>query len=160
MKITPVYAVKKIIISVAFNLSFFTFNTKNNTNILHIHIIYQPVEYYVIISAKNEGEGGRKALCGVHRFVNFGLLFWVVWDAVTNGHFAIYCLTGLLFTQSECTYQKFRSPAWLVLPLCVPRPSADSAVCAQARNRRCSKITAKYPVDLCICTPVYKFNID
>ncbi len=36
----------------------------------------------------------------------------------------------------------------------MPRPSADSAVCAQARNRRCSKI------NLCICTSVYKFNID
>ncbi len=36
----------------------------------------------------------------------------------------------------------------------MPRPSADSAVCVQARNRRCSKI------NLCICTPVYKFNID
>ncbi len=38
--------------------------------------------------------------------------------------------------------------------VCVPRPSADSAVCVQARNRRCSKI------NLCICTSVYKFNID
>ncbi len=28
---------------------------------------------------------------------------------------AIYCLTGLLFTQSDCRYQKFRSPAWLAL---------------------------------------------
>ncbi len=36
----------------------------------------------------------------------------------------------------------------------MPHPSADSAVCVQARNRRCSKI------NLCICTPVYKFNID
>ncbi len=36
----------------------------------------------------------------------------------------------------------------------MPRPSADSAVCVQAQNRRCSKI------NLCICTPVYKFNID
>ncbi len=47
-------AKKKIIISVASNLSFFTFNTKNNTNILHINKIYQPVEHFVIISAKNE----------------------------------------------------------------------------------------------------------
>ncbi len=53
VKITPEYSAKKIIISVASNLSFFTFNTKN-TNIMHINIIYQPVEYYVIISAKNE----------------------------------------------------------------------------------------------------------
>ncbi len=36
----------------------------------------------------------------------------------------------------------------------VPHPSADSAVCVQAQNRKCSKI------NLCICTPVYKFNID
>ncbi len=35
--------------------------------------------------------------------------------AVTNGTLTIYCLTGLLFTQSACTYQKFRSPAWLAL---------------------------------------------
>ncbi len=38
--------------------------------------------------------------------------------------------------------------------VCVPRPSADSAVCVQARNRICSKI------NLCICSSVYKFNID
>ncbi len=31
----------------------------------------------------------------VQRFVNFGLLFWVVWDAVANGPLTIYCLTGL-----------------------------------------------------------------
>ncbi len=44
---------KKIIISVASNLSFFTFNTKNNTNILHINIYgYQPVEYDIILSIK------------------------------------------------------------------------------------------------------------
>ncbi len=30
----------------------------------------------------------------------------------------------------------------------------------QARNRRCSKIKQKSPVDRCTCTPVYKFNID
>ncbi len=29
-----------------------TINTKNTHNILHINIIYQSVEYYVIISAK------------------------------------------------------------------------------------------------------------
>ncbi len=40
-------------ISVSSNLSFFTFNTKNNTNILHINIYgYQPVEYYIILSIK------------------------------------------------------------------------------------------------------------
>ncbi len=49
MKITPVYSAKIIIISVASNLSFFTFNTKNSTTILHINIIYQPVEYSIII---------------------------------------------------------------------------------------------------------------
>ncbi len=54
---------------------------------------------------------------GVHRFVNCGLLFWVVWDAVTNGPLTIYCLTGLLFMQSGCTYQKFRDPARLALTL-------------------------------------------
>ncbi len=91
---------------------------------MHINIIYQPVEYYVIISAKKQiiwMQGARhgfingkqhvkaaeKLLCGVHRFVNFGLLFWVVWDAVANGPLTIYCLTGLLFTQSGHTYQKF-----------------------------------------------------
>ncbi len=50
---------------------------------------------------------------------------------------------------------------YVLCTLCVPRPSAGSAVCVQARNRRGSKIKKnKYPVDLCICTPVYKFNID
>ncbi len=40
--------------SVASNLLFFTFYTKNNTNSLHINIYgYQPVEYYIIISTKN-----------------------------------------------------------------------------------------------------------
>ncbi len=73
-----------------------------------------------------------------------------MWNAVTNGPLTICCLTGLLFTQSACTYQKFRSPAWLALTLC----AAHSAVCVQAPNRRCSKI------NLCICIPVYKFNID
>ncbi len=42
--------------------------------------------------------------------------------------------------------------------VCVPGPSADSAVCVQAQNRRCSKI--KQTNILLICTPVYKFNID
>ncbi len=152
----------------ASNLSFFTFNTKNNTNILHINIIYQPLEYYVIISAKKRIIWMQGARCGfingkqdvkaAESFVNFGLLFWVVWDAVANGPLTIYCLTGLLFTQSACTHQKFCSPAWLALTLCVPRPSADRAVCVQARNRRCSKI--KQINILLICTPVYKFNID
>ncbi len=37
------------------------------------------------------------------------------------------CLTGLLFTQSGCTYQKFRAPARLALTLatCVPRESPN-----------------------------------
>ncbi len=128
MKITPVSA-KIIIISVASNLSFFTFNTKNNTNILHINIIYQPVEYYYFskkriiwmqgarhgfINGKQDVKATEKH-SGVHHFVNFGLLFWVVWDAVANGPLTIYCLTGLLFTQSGWMYRKFCSPAWLAL---------------------------------------------
>ncbi len=34
-------------------------------------------------------------------------------------------LTDLLFTQSGCTYQKFRAPARLALTLCVPRQSPN-----------------------------------
>ncbi len=45
-----------------------------------------------------------------------------------------------------------RSPAWLAFTLCVPHPSADSAVCVQAQNSRCSKI------NLCICTGVQYIN--
>ncbi len=56
-----------------------------------------------------------------------------VWDAVANGPLTIYCLTGLLFTQSGCTYQKFRSPAWLALThsVCV-------CMCAAPECRQCS----------------------
>ncbi len=145
----------------ASNLSFFTFNTKNNTNILHINIYgCQPVEYYIILSTKNNNlnagissrlhkrktgrEGGREALSlsTVESIVLLTLWFIILscLGSCSNGPLTICCLTGLLFTQSACTYQKFRSsPAWLVLT-CVPRLSADSAACVQARNRRCSKI--------------------
>ncbi len=47
-----------------------------------------------------------------------------------------------------------RSPAWFVLTLCVPHPSADSAVCVQARNR-CSKI--KQTNILLICASVLQY---
>ncbi len=39
--------------------------------------------------------------------------------------------------------------------VCVPRPSADSAVCVQARNRRCSKI--KQTNILLICASVLQY---
>ncbi len=45
--------------------------------------------------------------------------------------------------------------AWLVLTLCVPRPSADRAVCVQAWNRRCSKI--KQTNILLICASVLQY---
>ncbi len=48
------------------------------------------------INGKQDMKAAEKH-CGVHRFVNFGLLFWVVWDAVANGPLTMYCLTGLLF---------------------------------------------------------------
>ncbi len=137
---------KYIIISVASNLSFFTFNTKNNTNILHINIIYQPVEYYYFSKKRIIWMQGAR-----HGFINgkqhvkatekhsvecivLLTLVYYFWVAVTNGPLTIYCLTGLLFTQSGWTYRKFCSPAWLALThsvcvcVCVPRPSADSAV--------------------------------
>ncbi len=46
--------------------------------------------------------------------------------------------------------------------VCVPCPSADSAACVQARNRRCSKIKQTNILLICasVATPVYKFNID
>ncbi len=53
--------------------------------------------------------------------------------AVTNGTLTIYCLTGLLFTQSACTYQKFRSPAWLGLT-----HSVCGCMCAAPECRQCS----------------------
>ncbi len=84
--------------SVASNLSFFTFNTKNSTNLFYINIYgYHPVEYYIIhstkmwmqrarhdfISGKQDVSDSmwrwqRSALArrrGVHRFVNFVVYF-------------------------------------------------------------------------------------
>ncbi len=53
VKITPEYSANKKKKSVASNLSFFTFNTKNSTNLFYINIYgYQPVEYYIIYSTK------------------------------------------------------------------------------------------------------------
>ncbi len=85
-------------------------------------------------------EPARQLSLSLH--LNSSVLFlffsFVVWDPVTNGPLTIYCLTGLLFTQSGRTYQKFRSLAWLALTLCVPRPSADSAVaCFLLQCSRC-----------------------
>ncbi len=115
---------KYIIISVAANLSFFTFNTKNNTNILHINIIYQPVEYYyfskkwIIYKRIIWMQGARHGFINGKQHVKAADKHSVEWIvlltlvyyflvAVTNGTPTIYCLTGLLFTQSACTYQKF-----------------------------------------------------
>ncbi len=78
------------------------------------------------------------------RFVNFGLLFWVVWDAVTNGPLTIYCLTSIdhaiSLHVSEVPFSSMVSAHTIVCVyvlcthyVCVPRPSADSAVCVQAR---------------------------
>ncbi len=45
---------KQYIISVASNLSFFTFNAKNSTNIFYLNMYgYQPVENYIIRSTNN-----------------------------------------------------------------------------------------------------------
>ncbi len=91
---------------------------------MHINIIYQPVEYYVIISAKKQiiwMQGARHGFINgkqhvkaaekysVECIVLLTLVYYFefVWDAVTNGPLTIYCLTGLLFTQSGRTYQKF-----------------------------------------------------
>ncbi len=41
--------------------------------------------------------------------------YFELFGTVANGPLTIYCLTGLLFTQSGCTYRKFCSPAWLAL---------------------------------------------
>ncbi len=116
LKYTCLLCQKIIIISVASNLSFFTFNTKNNTNILHINIIYQPVEYCVIISAKKRiiwMQGARHGFINGKQHVkaaekqsvecivpvNFVVYYFELFgDAVTNGPLTIYCLTGLLFT--------------------------------------------------------------
>ncbi len=73
-------------------------------------------------------------------------------------------LTGLLFTAirmhvSEVPFSGVVSAHHY--SVCVPRASADSAVCVQAWNRRCSKIKQTNILLICgICTPVYKFNID
>ncbi len=64
-------------------------------------------------------------------------LVYYFWVAVANGPLTIYCLTGLLFTQSACTYQKFRSPAWLALThsVCV---CVCVCMCAAPECRQCS----------------------
>ncbi len=158
MKITPVYSAKIIIISVASNLSFFTFNTKNNTNILHINIIYQPVEYYVIISAKKRIIWMQGAC---HGFINWKQ------DVKAAEKHSVECivLLTLWFIILSCLgccnkrpsrnimlniYWSRNQPARIRSPfssmvsahtyacvlcthyVCVPRPSADSAVCVQA----------------------------
>ncbi len=49
---------------------------------------------------------------GVHRFVNFVVYYFGLFGMLKQTALSLYiCLTGLLFTQSGCTYQKFRAPA-------------------------------------------------
>ncbi len=131
--------------SVASNLSFFTFNTKNSTNIFYINIYgYQPVEYYIIYSTKKLNAASsshfisgkpdvsdstwrwqRSALAqrrGVHRFVNFVVYYFGLFGMLKQTALSLCIgLTDLLFTQSGCTYQKFRAPARLALTLYVCR---------------------------------------
>ncbi len=140
---------KYIIISVASKLSFFTFNTKkqhkyfaykyniSTSGILLFQQKKQSFECRELVTASLMGNSTwrrRRITLWSACLVNFGLLFWVVWDAVANGPLTIYCLTGLLFTQSACTYQKFRSPAWLALThsVCV------CGMCAAPECRQCS----------------------
>ncbi len=127
----------------ASNLSFFSFNTKNSTNLFYINIHgYQPVEYYIIqqknwmqrarhdfISGKPDVSDStwmwqRSALAqlrGVHRFVNFVVYYFeLFFDAETNGPLTMYWLNRST-DQSGCTYQKFRAPARLALTLYVCR---------------------------------------
>ncbi len=55
---------------------------------------------------------------GVHRFVNFVVYYFGLFGMLKQTALSLYiCLTGLLFTQSGCTYQKFRAPARLALTL-------------------------------------------
>ncbi len=56
----------------------------------------------------------------VHRFVNFVVYYFGLFGMLKQTALSLYiCLTGLLFTQSGCTYQKFRAPARLALTLYV-----------------------------------------
>ncbi len=116
-----------------------------------------------ISSRLHERETGREALSlsTVESIVLLTLVYYILscWDAVANGPLAIYCLTGLLFTQSECTYQKFRSPVVSAHMCAAPRVPTVQFVCKHGTEDALNK-TNKYPVDLCICTPVYKFNMD
>ncbi len=51
----------------------------------------------------------------VHRFVVY---YFGLFGMLNQTALSLYlCLTGLLFTQSGCTYQKFRAPARLALTL-------------------------------------------
>ncbi len=98
---------------------------------------------------------------GVHRSVKFGLLFWVVWDAVTNDPLTIYCLTSIdhaiSLHVSEVPFSSMVSAHTIVCMYCV-----HTMYVCRARvptvpfvfKHACSKI------NLCICTSVYKFNID
>ncbi len=49
---------------------------------------------------------------GVHRFVNFVVYYFELFGML---QLTTYCLTGLLFTQSGYTYQKFRAMGRLAL---------------------------------------------
>ncbi len=65
---------------------------------------------------------------GVHHFVNFVVYYFGLFGMLKQTALSLYiCLTGLLFMQSGCTYQKFRAPARLALTLatCVPRESPN-----------------------------------
>ncbi len=132
----------------ASNLSFFTFNTKNSTNLFYINIYgYQPVEYYIIYSTKNWMQRAgqdfisgkpdvsvstwmwqRSALAqrrGVHRFVNFVVYYFeLFFDAETNGPLTVYWLNGSIVHAISLHISEVPcSGAVSAHTTCVPRPS-------------------------------------
>ncbi len=95
------------------------------------------------------------------RDVRAGVLRYLI--KLVNYSCSVFCKVskGSLGTSAEVVLKKYQVPGtvpsgnppksepYQTVPcrtmqwksvICVPRPSADSAVCVQARNRRCSKI--------------------
>ncbi len=153
----------------ASNLSFFTFNRKNNTNILHINIIYQPVEYYVIISAKKRiiwMQGARHGFINGKQHVECIVLL-TLWFIILsclgrcNKRPSRNIMLNIYWSRNQPA--RIRSPfssmvsAHTMRVYCVHTMYVCRARVPTVQfvfKHACSKI------NLCICTSVYKFNID
>ncbi len=146
-----------------------TFNTKNNTNILHTNIIYQPVEFYVIISAKKLiiwMQRARRGFINGKQDVKAAEKHSVECIVLLTSWFIILSCLGRCNKRPSHNIMLNRSIVHAIslhvseVPfsgvvrvhtMCAAPECRQRSLCA--RNRR-------YPVDRCIYTSVYQFNID